>query len=398
MAECVFVQKLTLENFLNLEKAEIVLDGLTVLIGEQASGKSIVARLFYFFNDYLSDLKKTILINEDKRRYDRRKKNKFYQLFPKYALKESKFHIRFEKDGLCIDITSEKESEDIKISSSKEVSNIYNSLKRKFSYICKKYQPDKEMSMLPPTILLDILQDKDDQKYSEKLQNVLFVPAARAFYAALREEVFSILSLDEKIDQIIIQFGGFYDTARRRLNRSTGRNPDIEKILQEVIKGKYQYKNGQDWIVSGTHQIEVNKASSGQQEALPLLVSLISFPAPHRTLIIEEPEAHLFPNAQAKILDYIVKQSKKCDVLITTHSPYILSSLNNCLIKGSRGIDSVKNVTSVKADKVNVYALRKGFSESIMDNEEGLPIISTEYIDSISEEIQDNLLKLLGED
>ena len=45
--------------------------------------------------------------------------------------------------------------------------------------------------------------------------------------------------------------------------------------------------------------------------------------------MVEEPEAYLFPVAQKQIIDFA----------ITTHSPYILSSLNNLLYAYNLGAD-----------------------------------------------------------
>lgn len=52
-------------------------------------------------------------------------------------------------------------------------------------------------------------------------------------------------------------------------------------------------------------------------------------------LFIEEPELNLFPSVQRNVLYYLIQsiQKRKDDRLfITTHSPYILYSLNNCIM------------------------------------------------------------------
>jgi hypothetical protein len=60
------------------------------------------------------------------------------------------------------------------------------------------------------------------------------------------------------------------------------------------------------------------------------------------SLFIEEPSAHLFPLEQMQIINYIVQvyndlksTEKPVRFFITTHSPYILNSLNNILRKGA---------------------------------------------------------------
>lgn len=106
------MQQLTIKNFLNIKSADIVLDGLTVLIGEQASGKSIVAKLFYYFNNYLSKITYNSFIGEEEEEeeeeYENKKCDEFYKLFPLYAIKKNSFSIKFKKNGLTITITSKK--------------------------------------------------------------------------------------------------------------------------------------------------------------------------------------------------------------------------------------------------------------------------------------------------
>ena len=51
-------------------------------------------------------------------------------------------------------------------------------------------------------------------------------------------------------------------------------------------------------------------------------------------VFLEEPEAHLFPSTQKDIMYDLVKilnRNKWSSIFITTHSPYILSSLNNLI-------------------------------------------------------------------
>ncbi len=76
-------------------------------------------------------------------------------------------------------------------------------------------------------------------------------------------------------------------------------------------------------------------APSGMREALPLalVLSATSF----REVVIEEPEAHLHPaavKAFARVLARAVNQGKS--VLVTTHSDVLLSAVNNLIMLHSR--------------------------------------------------------------
>ena len=385
------MQKIWIDSFLGIKQAEVSINGITVLIGQQASGKSIIARLFYFFDEYLYDFEKVALLNrEHKKTYDKRKKETFCQLFPVYSWRDEEFSIKFFRDEFYIKISSKENSETLEIETSENVTKHYNNLKKKFSDMNKFAQQqlqDKTVKIPPSILMRHFLSVRSNESLGE-FGAVLFVPASRAFYAAIREEIFSILSIDEKIDQIIMQFGEFYEAAKRRVSDA----PSQSDIFSRILKGKYSRASSRDWIETGNKRIEVSKASSGQQEALPLLIALSSFPGEGKTLIIEEPEAHLFPESQASILEFIVRQSKGkgCDMLITTHSPYILSALNNCILRHSINKEAPNSI-SIK--KVRAYSLQKGITKDLIDQDAQL--ISGDYIDSVSESIASEFISLL---
>ena len=111
--------------------------------------------------------------------------------------------------------------------------------------------------------------------------------------------------------------------------------------------------------------------------------------------MIEEPEAHLFPEAQKEISNLIALMSnvENSQVIITTHSPYILASLNNLILAnkvGSENINVEKRINKnlwINRDKVYAALVTKGQVKDIIDNE--LNIIQQENIDSVSGTIND---------
>lgn len=115
--------------------------------------------------------------------------------------------------------------------------------------------------------------------------------------------------------------------------------------------------------------------------------------------IIEEPEAHLFPAAQKKIVELLGlvfnNARSPLQLIITTHSPYVLTSLNNLIQASIISKNSAKSKELVNKiipkeiiienSFLNAYAFKEGKAESIIDNETGL--IYSEYLDLVSEEI-----------
>ncbi|MCI9420890.1 MAG: AAA family ATPase [Eubacterium sp.] len=105
--------------------------------------------------------------------------------------------------------------------------------------------------------------------------------------------------------------------------------------MRDILKGEYRNIEGEErLLVSDSQYVKLNFASSGQQEVVWILNVLFNQIVKNRKtyFIIEEPESHLFPETQKKVMQFIaaVKNSGN-EILVTTHSPYILGELNNLL-------------------------------------------------------------------
>ncbi len=59
------MQKIIIKNFGAIEYAEIEIKKVLVLIGEQASGKSTIAKLIYFFKSLRDDIFKKIYLDQE---------------------------------------------------------------------------------------------------------------------------------------------------------------------------------------------------------------------------------------------------------------------------------------------------------------------------------------------
>jgi predicted ATPase len=101
-----------------------------------------------------------------------------------------------------------------------------------------------------------------------------------------------------------------------------------KQLIDSILKGSYRYHNGTERIeFSDGQSTLINFASSGQQEVVWILLLILLLILNQRKvfLVIEEPEAHLFPVAQKQIIDLIALVATQNDnqVVLTTHSPYI---------------------------------------------------------------------------
>ena len=106
-------------------------------------------------------------------------------------------------------------------------------------------------------------------------------------------------------------------------------------------------------------------------------------------IFIEEPEAHLHPEVQIKLMELFVSLSKfGLKIYITSHSNYMFNKLNNIIL--SKKIDS---------SKIEVYHLKKDtnggtINDSMHVSEDG--IIDNNFQD-VTEKLYNERLNILEE-
>ena len=109
--------------------------------------------------------------------------------------------------------------------------------------------------------------------------------------------------------------------------------------------------------------IPLSQTSSMVSELAPLVLYLRGLVNPGDTLIIEEPEAHLHPGAQADmavILARLVRADVK--VIITTHSDWLLQEIGNLIRVGElekAGQEVSDLPTSLQKEEVGVWHFQK---------------------------------------
>lgn len=125
------------------------------------------------------------------------------------------------------------------------------------------------------------------------------------------------------------------------------------------------------------------------------------------SVFLEEPEQNLFPKAQYSLVKWIVKKLDRspCSTLfLSTHSPYILSSMNNLIQAFDSASHSRESMLSVKKivgqehfidfRNISVYGIKNGRVKSLLDHENRL--ISQTALDSVSVDISSEFGRLLN--
>ena len=106
--------------------------------------------------------------------------------------------------------------------------------------------------------------------------------------------------------------------------------------------------------------IRLSQTSSMVSELAPLVLYLRSLVQPSDTLIIEEPEAHLHPGAQADmavILARLVRAGVR--VIITTHSDWLLQEISNLTLEGLLAEETDEPASWLLPDEVGVWHFQK---------------------------------------
>jgi len=170
----------------------------------------------------------------------------------------------------------------------------------------------------------------------------------------------------------------------------------VEKV-KRILKGEYRYQpqSMTEWLIFDGKAIDFAHASSGQQEVVWILYILLKLLLEESSVfvVIEEPEAHLFPETQNQLVEFFgLFANAKPDnqLLITTHSPYILTALNNLIYAyqvGQKNPEAVNQLIPkqfwIDPRRVAAYFVENGTVRSIMDDE--LQHINAEEIDRASD-------------
>ena len=137
--------------------------------------------------------------------------------------------------------------------------------------------------------------------------------------------------------------------------------------------------------------IRLSRASSMVSELAPIVLFLRGVVSANSTVVIEEPEAHLHPAAQAQIAITLGRMVRAgLTVVVTTHSDWLLKGISNLVREGiasSRGDDHHELNSSpqfLQQEEVGVWLFRdssrgSSIEEIPFDSSEGLE--PTEYED-----------------
>jgi len=349
-------EKLIVKNFGPIKHVELDIKKVNVLIGEQGTGKSALVRLLNHFTS------KNFFFGHIIESESEFEENFFNNANSEIKYISPDFQIEYKgvKDGFSICFTGKSKH-----------------LLERFSIVYKNF-------------IENFNSEYKDEFYSlskwfdENILTNSYIPAERNTVSILdRLTNSSRLGLD----QYIINFFEEYGNARAKL---------IDISIPYLKNVTFKRENLNDKVIFNGEELLLRTTSSGFQSSIPLAVFIEYFTSIKDKIrfIIEEPELNLFPTTQYELMKYLIEKTcqEKNGLFLATHSPYILTSLNNMMyayIIGQTNLEKVSKEIDKKywlnPDEVSAYRMKSdGTAENIKDDE---GLIIAEEIDEVSKTI-----------
>lgn len=393
-------ERLVIKNFGPIESVDLKLGKMTILIGEQATGKSTIAKVLavcrYF--SYIVDFRTDKSISD----------NSFYRGLLYWNINEF----------LNVDTVIEYENSDYSVKITNQFEK--NSTLYIESEIFLNPKSDKFKKLLSDLALIkEEPKVKDGYSFPNSwspnenffrlnvrkvLDNPLYIPTERGL-----QSIFSLgkSSIQNISDSLFDQFAKI-----DKFNGNFQSETEIKPL--DLI---YKSENGQGFI-KNKRQVEFSKlknGANGYQSTIPVVLAVkhyTEFERKSKTFIIEEPELNLFPKAQKKLMEFFVENinNNGHSFLLPTHSPYFLSAINDLLLaykKGQKNQIEVEKVIKkefwLNPKDLSVYELKDGKHFNIFDifdKKTGLILedllIADNIIDEVSDEMNDEFDELLS--
>ena len=417
-------EKLYIKNFAGIKEAEIELNKINILIGPQATGKSVIAKLAYFCKSYIYNVYlkpdngfdiKNVVYNLGK---------EFSKIFSDGSLSAANYNIKYTFDNEYIEI--QKSSRSIpKVILSKGLEN--NT--KKFIEI---FNVRRESLLSIPRFRNHNLKSILREDYSEPFGNIqIFIPANRLHFIEYLKNYQRMEQAGIFIDPFIKNFALNLEISLQIIEEEyyedefgyhkSYETENIDKLIPQIVKGKYNKDGLEEFIIQNDgREVNIRNASSGQQVVIHSLLIMKVLPIKSGvdqgiTCYFEEPEAHLFPVSQKHVVELFATtfnlSEDHLQLFITTHSPYILTSFNNLMEAGNvekkllaegdeeklkQLYDIVPKEQILNPEDVNAFSVTHDEKEpvkSIIDEESKL--ILADEIDDVSEQTAMQFDKLL---
>lgn len=410
----------------------------TVLTGPQSNGKSTIAKAVYFFRTVKQDILNIMMqggpiptTGHNTATWDyilkQRMRDKFLQLFGTSWIMPDSMEMEYsytEKYWVRVFLRPDWSSEG------------KNFIDFEFSQSFQYYLDDlNNRSFVNISISQKEAAERELSKKLDDEYETIFIPAGRNLITLLSTQlnyIFTSLEgtqlrnidfVTKRYTELILKLKPMFEDGMSGVISNIEIIPERKKqydkhhvavnMLREaaerVLRGTYRCVDGEERLyLDSVRYIKINFSSSGQQEIVWVFNILLYYLAEGRKvfLILEEPESHLYPDSQQIIGEILALfQNEGNQVLITTHSPYLLGTFNYLLLAGQVDLskqDAAKKILHKRywlcPDIISAYHVHNGQMQEAVENEDSLVLINNALIDGASRqinEISDQVLSLI---
>lgn len=396
------MRRIHIKNIGPLEDSGVIyIKPVMLIIGKQSMGKSTFMKVLCF----CEWLEKTIMTGDQEvvKKYTHngmfvKDLSKFFRMGDSFFSEKSEIHYK----GDCITIDLDKKANNAKITKVADFDK--NRFNEKLCFL----PAERNLVFASKNIRKDFSSDKYDMLF-----NYIFEYSDEENVHYFTKENPLVMPFDSETRY-------YYDDAKRMSLVEVGHKavpiqpmftssgiqsslPMLLMILGALRKAGTRKSVSPDEITNTIARIVMDSSSGATSEihlkdqAVQLITNFITYR--RSRIFIEEPEENLFPESQYEMVLAIIKALKETNertgedsyVMMTTHSPYILSTLNlllkSVVVAGSEtskdGLLGKEYLLPV--NKFGAYCADHGTMTDILDKESGF--IDGEYLDAISQEI-----------
>lgn len=316
--------KLSIQNFGPVETGEISNEKITVFFGPNNSGKSIVSKLIHAISSFDSkDRHATYIMRKKLINTDR-----LMVLHVLHSLGLSpRTAITHNKPKSVITIKGRK-THKLEISDNVETQDKMSY--RFFKLLYAQRSPTKRSLYIPAGRTGAIQFFYSIAQMRTRLLNDIL--ASFANYEGMSED-FSAPNVKDFL-QTMVSFpdfvNEFYDMILSAY--AEGMTENLQNLFNTIFSGHVHTEKGAMPSIifedSQGFQTDIENAGSGVISSLPILLG-IDYVEKGGSLIIEEPEAHMEPAIQYKMMEELYEESvaKEFKLFLTTHSDYVVKKL-----------------------------------------------------------------------
>ena len=385
------------------DTGEIALNRLLLIIGKQSSGKSTFMKVLC----HCRWVEKTLMVDDDSSAKDYGKDQEFlkslmtfHRFNPDFFSSDS--YIKYDGDYITIEQNGNEADAVITRKESFEDKR-YNTklcfIPSERNLISAVKNLDKTYKATELDVLLNYLLEWDEVKDYYSTKNALRLSVARNIhYYNDGGADFIYLSQNGKKLPVFYASSGVQSAM------------PIEVMIDRysAVVGEKASLSKHDW----RHIFDEMKDSNIAQNVLTTKANKAYYQSVQ--FFIEEPEQNLYPLSQKDLLLNVVKHlvaanrnekaSPRSMVVMTTHSPYILSVLNELMAEAKlydkhyenyiEGVDDFVNYDCyMSPDYYSAYYINdNGTFENLIDSE--LPMISGVELDGVSDWVEERISKV----